>query len=122
MESQRLSDNFNELSESVKTYIKVRADILKLTITEKLSLILSSLLVSVILFLVFLFISMFVSIAFIFWFRDHAGPLYVGALVVAGFYILVGLIVFLLRKTMFIDPLVALISKTLLEEEHDERQ
>jgi len=121
MESQKLSDNFNEISENVKAYIRVRTDLLKLMLTEKLSLIISSLLISIILFMVFLFISLFVSIAFIFWFRDHAGPMYVGALIVAGFYVLVGIIVFLMRNTIFIDPLVSQISKILLEEEDENK-
>jgi fatty acid desaturase len=120
MESQKLSDSFNEISENVREYIRLQVDFLKLTLTEKLSMIISALLISIILFLVFLFISMFLSMAFIFWFRDHAGPLYVGALIVAGFYLLIGIIVFLMRHKIFIDPLVSQISKTLLEEEDEE--
>ena len=121
MESQRLSDNVNEISGNIKAYIRLRTELLKLTLTEKLSLIISSLLITIILFLIFMFISMFISLAFIFWFRDHVGPVYVGALIVAGFYLLVGLIVFLMRNTLFIDPLIAMISKTLLEEEDGEK-
>jgi hypothetical protein len=121
MESQNLKDNVSEISENVKAYIRLKTDLLKLTLTEKVSLIISALLISVILFLVFLFISMFVSIAFIFWFRDHAGPLYVGALIVAGFYLLVGVIIFLMRNSLFIDPLVTQITKILLEEENEDK-
>lgn len=121
MESQNLKENFSEISENVKTYISQKTDLLKLTVTEKLSLIVSALLIIVILFLVFLFISMFISIAFIFWFRDHAGPLYVGALIVAGFYLLLGIFVFLMRNSLFVDPLVTQITKILLEEEDEDK-
>ena len=121
MESQRISDNVSNISENVKGYIRLRTDLLKLTLTEKLSLIISALLISVIIFIVFLFISLFISIAFIFWFRDHAGPLYAGALIVAGFYFLVGCIVFFMRNRIFIDPLVSQISKILLEEEDENK-
>ena len=121
MESQSLKDNVSEISENVKAYIRLKTDMLKLTLTEKLSLIISALLISVILFLVFLFISMFISIAFIFWFRDHAGPMYVGALIVAGGYLVIGVIVFLMRNSLFIDPLVKQITKVLLEEEDEDK-
>ncbi len=121
MESQKLSDNITEISENVKEYIRLRTDLLKLTLTEKLSMILSALFITVILFLVFLFICMFVSIAFIFWFRAHAGTLYAGALIVAGFYLLVGAVVYIMRNRLFIDPLVSQISKTLLEDEDEEK-
>lgn len=121
MESQRLSDNVSEISENVKEYIRLKTDLLKLTLTEKLSLIISSLLVSVILFLVFLFICMFLSMAFIFWYHDHVGPLYAGALIVAGFYLLIGIIVYLVRNRLFINPMVSLITKILLEEENEDK-
>ena len=121
MESQRLSDNVIEISENIKAYIRLKTDLLNLTLTEKLSLIISALLISVILFLVFLFISMFISIAFIFWFRDHVGPLYAGALIVAGVYLIIGIIVFLKRSRLFIDPLVSKITKILLEDEDEDK-
>ncbi len=121
MDSQNLKDNVNEISENVKAYIRLKIDLVKLTLTEKVSLIISALLISVILFLVFLFISMFVSIAFIFWFRDNGGPLYVGALIVAGFYLLVGVIIFFARNRLFIDPLVKQIAKIILEEEDEDK-
>lgn len=120
MESKKLSDNFNEMSENVKAYIQLKTDILKISLTEKLSLITSALLLSVIFFILFLLITMFISMAFIFWFRDHAGPLYVGAIIVAGFYLIVGVIVFFLRNRLFVDPLVSKISQILLEEDDDE--
>jgi hypothetical protein len=120
MESKKLCDNFDELSENIKAYIKLKTDLLKVSLTEKLSLITSALLLSVIFFILFLFITLFISVAFIFWYRDHAGPLYVGALIVAGFYLIVGGIVFLVRNRLFVDPLVSKISQILLEEDEDE--
>jgi hypothetical protein len=121
MESKKLCDNFDELSENIKAYIKLKTDLLKVSLTEKLSLITSALLLSVIFFILFLFITLFISVAFIFWYRDHAGPLYVGALIVAGFYLIVGGIVFLVRNRLFVDPLVSKISQILLEEDEDEK-
>ena len=121
MESRRLSDNFNELSENVRSYIRLQTDLLKVSLTEKLSLITSAMLLSVIFFILFLFITLFISMAFIFWFREHAGPLYVGALIVAGFYLALGVIVFLLKNRLFVDPLVSKISEILLEEDEDEK-
>lgn len=120
MESKKLSDNFNEMSENVKAYIQLKTDLLKISLTEKLSLITSALLLSIIFFILFLFITMFISMAFIFWFRDHAGPLYLGAIIVAGFYLIIGVIVFFKRNRLFIDPLVSKISQILLEEDDDE--
>jgi hypothetical protein len=119
MESPKLTDNVNEISQNVKDYVRLQTDLLKLTLTEKLALILSALLVAIICFLVLLFITIFLSQAFIFWYRDHGGSLFTGALIVSGFYLLFGIFVYLSRKWLFVNPLVSLISKFLLEEEND---
>jgi hypothetical protein len=121
MEPQTISENFSELSENVKDYIKLRLDLLKLTVTEKMASIGSFFLVSVIFFILFLFILMFFSLAFIFWFRDHIGAASTGALIIAGVYIFIGIVIFLLRNKLFINPLVERLSKILMEEtsEHE---
>jgi hypothetical protein len=121
MEPRTISENFSELGGNVKDYINLRLDLLKLTITEKMASIGAFFLVSVIFFILFLFVLMFFSLAFIFWFRDHVGAAYVGALIIAGVYIIVGLVMFLLRNKLFINPLVEQLSKILMEEtsEHE---
>jgi hypothetical protein len=121
MESKTLSENFSELSGNVQDYINLRIDLLKLTITEKMASIGAFFMVAVIFFILFLFVLMFFSLAFIFWFRDHVGAAYAGALIVAGLYIIIGIFVFLLRNKLFINPLVEQLSKILMEEtsEHE---
>jgi hypothetical protein len=120
MESRKISENFSEITENIREYVLLKLDILKLTLTEKLARLASSLVIMLIFFILFLFISLFISLAFIFWFRDHAGPAYIGALIVAGFYLLVGCLIYLMRYTLFINPLVTQLSQILLEEEKDE--
>jgi hypothetical protein len=119
MEPKTISENFSELSGNVRDYVNLKVDLLKITITEKLASIMSLFLVSVIFFILFLFIMMFLSLAFIFWYRDHIGSGSAGALIVAGFYILLALTVFLLRKKLFINPLVEGLSKILMEENEE---
>lgn len=119
MEPKTISENFSELSGNVKDYINLRLDLLKLTITEKLASIGSFFLVAVIFFILFLFVLMFFSLAFIFWYRDHVGAAWAAALIVAGAYILIGIIIYMLRKKLFINPLVERLSKILLEENND---
>jgi hypothetical protein len=119
MESPKLVDNVNEISQNVKDYVRLQTDLLKLSLTEKLALILSALLVGAIVFILLLFITIFASQAFIFWYRDHGGTLTSGAMIVAGFYFLLGLCVCFMRRWLFVNPLVSLISKFLLEEDND---
>jgi len=119
MECKKISDNFSEISENIKEYILLKIDILKLTLTEKFARLASFVVIMLIFFVIFLFFSFFISLAFIFWFRDHAGPLYIGALIVAAFYLILGGMIYLLRNALFINPLVSQLSKILLEDPDD---
>jgi hypothetical protein len=121
MDHKKISESITDLTEEARRYVQLKIDIFKLDLTEKLAMLTTTLLLSIIFFIVFLFFTLFLSLAFIFWFKEYIGAAYVGALIVAGFYILVGLIAFLFRDKLFLNRVVAEISKILIEEgEEDE--
>jgi hypothetical protein len=121
MEHKKISESITDLTEEARRYVELKIDLFKLDLTEKLATLTTTLLLSIIFFIVFLFFTLFLSLAFILWFKEYAGAAYVGALIVAGFYILVGLIAFLFRDKLFLNRVVAEISKILIEEgEEDE--
>jgi uncharacterized membrane protein YqjE len=119
MEQKKISESIAELTDQVKNYVQLRIDLFKLNLTEKLATLTTTLLISIIFFIVFLFFTLFLSLAFIFWFKDYVGAAWAGSLIVAGFYILVGIVVFLLRDKLFLNRIVVQISKILLEEEEE---
>lgn len=120
METQRISENFSELADNVKKYVRLKIDLLKLNILEKFSKLVSFLIITLVFFLLFLFFILFISLGFIYWFRDQLGPEWLGALIVAGVYIVIGFLVYLLRFKLFINPVVTQISKILFEEDEEE--
>jgi len=122
MESQKISENFTELNGSVKDYIQLRIDLLKLLLTEKLASIGTFFIISVVFFILFLFILTFLSLGFIFWYHQYLGPYYVAAIIVSGVYMVIGFFVYLLRNKLFINPLVAQLANIILEEDdkHEE--
>jgi Putative Actinobacterial Holin-X, holin superfamily III len=122
MESPKFSENIIDLIDQVKNYVKLRINLFKLNMTEKMATLTTTLLISVIFFIIFLFFTLFLSLAFIFWFREYIGAAYIGALIVAGFYILLGIVVFLLRDKLFLNRVVTQISKILLEEENENEE
>ena len=119
MEQKKVSESIADLTDQVKNYIQLRIDLFKLNLTEKLATLTTTLIISIIFFIVFLFFTLFLSLAFIFWFKDYVGAAWAGSLIVAGFYILVGIVVFLLRDKLFLNRIVVQISKILLEEEEE---
>jgi hypothetical protein len=119
MEQKKVSESIADLTQQVRDYVQLRIDIFKLALTEKLATLTTTLLLSIIFFIIFLFFTLFLSLAFIFWFKDYIGEAWAGALIVSGFYILTGIVVFLLRDKLFLNRIVAQISKILLEEEKE---
>jgi TRAP-type C4-dicarboxylate transport system permease small subunit len=120
MESNKISDNVSEIAENVRNYVQLRIDLLMLKLTEKLAKLVSHLLITVIFFIIFVLLTFFISLAFIFWFKDYIGPAWAGCLIIAGFYLVVGFIIYLLRTRLFVNPVVAQLSKILLEEEDED--
>ncbi|MCX6281929.1 MAG: phage holin family protein [Bacteroidetes bacterium] len=119
MESNRISDNFSSLTENMKDYVNLRIDYIKLLLTEKIARLASFFLISVIFFILGMFLILFISFAFVFWYGEEVGPTYVGALIIVGFYIVLGLIIYGMRYKFFINPMVKHLAKIILEEEDE---
>jgi hypothetical protein len=122
MEPRKISENFSTLTDDVRQYIQLKMDMLKLVITEKVSKLTSFFMLGVIFFCFFLFFILFVSLAFLFWFKDHAGPAWAGSLIVAGFYLFLAFLAYLLRFRLFIDPLVSELSKIIMEGDDEDEE
>ena len=119
MEPGKISDNFSMLTENVKDYVNLRIDLAKLIITGKIAKLASFFLIAVIFFILAMFLLLFLSMSFVFWFGEAIGPTWLGALIVTGFYVLCGLVIFVQRHNFFINPLVTHLSKILLEEKDE---
>lgn len=119
MESKKISENFSDLAANVKEYLLLHLDLAKIIVAEKLSKLITILVIVIAMFIMFLFFMTFLSVAFIFWFRDHGGQAYVGSLIVAGFYIVVAMIIYFMRTAILVNPLVLQITKILLEKKHE---
>ena len=120
MEPRKISENFNEMTGDVRKYITLKMDMFKLVITEKMSRLTSFFMLGIIFLCFFLFFVLFVSLAFLFWFKDNIGPAWAGSLIVAGFYLFLAFLAYLLRFKLFIDPLVSELSKIIMEGDEDD--
>jgi hypothetical protein len=120
MEQKKVSESITDMTDQVRKYVRLRIDLFKLDLTEKLATLTTTMLISIIFFIVFLFFTLFLSLSFIFWFKEYVGAAWAGSLIVAGFYVLLGIVVFLLRDKLFLNRIVVQISKILLEEEEED--
>ncbi len=122
MSFSKIEDNFNTLTDEVKEHINLRMDYLKLLLTEKFSKVISSIFMSVIFFILAMFLIFFLSFTFAFWFSEITGSLWLGTLIVMGIYLLIGVLLWTMRRKIFIDPLVRQLARVFLEEDEDEQK
>jgi hypothetical protein len=119
METGKISDNFSLLTENVKDYVNLRIDLVKLILTEKIAKLATFFLIAIIFFILAMFLLLFLSLSFVYWFGNDLGPIWVGALIVAAFYVLGGVLIYFQRHNLFINPLVSQLTKILMEEKDE---
>ncbi len=120
METPKFSQSVESLSDHAKEYLNLRIDLLKLILVEKLSRLTSILVIFIIVVIFAMFAGVFVGLAFVLWYGENVGPMWAGALIVAGVLALKGLLFYLLRKKLVLNPVIFRISKIVTEEDsHD---
>ena len=119
MGTGNISDNFSQLTENVKDYVNLRIDLAKLVLTEKIAKLATFFLIAIIIFILSMFLLLFLSLAFVFWFEKDLGPAWAGALIVTAFYVLAGVVIYVQRHNLFINPLVSQLTKILMEDKDE---
>jgi len=94
------------LAAAVKEYVNTRVDSVKLSAAEKTSLIISDLVAGAIVAVVFLFVLAFASIAGAMALSAWIGKPWSGFLIVAGIYLLIGIITWSAKERMIRIPVM----------------
>jgi hypothetical protein len=108
------------LTEHVKEYINTKIELTKLRLAEKTSQIIGNLIAFAIVAVLFLFVIVFGSIAGAWALSELIGKPYSGFLIVAGFYLLLGIIVWFARNRLIRFPVMNAIIKLLHKKDDDE--
>jgi len=121
MKDKSLQENFSELSGVVKSYIDARINLWKVNLLENVTKAGVYLLTSIFMLVVILFILLLLTLAFSFWYEaGNHGTLTEGLLLSAGFFVLVALVVFLLRKRFFANHIIKNIAPLIFNEDENE--
>lgn len=115
-------DKLEGLTDHVKEYVNARIELTKLKLAEKTSLIISNLIAVTVVVLLALFVIVFGSIAGAWALSDYIGKPYSGFLIVAGFYLLLGIIVWVSRGKLIRYPVMNVIIKQLHAKDEDEEE
>jgi len=112
MENRPIS--LGNLFEDAGNYLETRLDLLKLQAIDKSSDAASSL-VSGLTLLVFVFFAVLIlNFGLAFWIGELLGKVYLGFFIVAGFYVLVALLVYIFRDSWIKGPVSHIIIKKML--------
>lgn len=95
-----------ELASAVKDYVDTRLDSVKLSVAEKTSAVLANVLAGMVVALVFVCFVFFGSIALALLLGSWLGAWWLGFLIVAGIYLLLGLITWLARGRLIRLPIM----------------
>lgn len=115
-----MKQEISDLIDKTKEYVKVRADIIKLTAAEKTSKAVAAIVVGSILLICSLFALLFLSFFAGFYISEKMDNSYYGFLVVALFYIIIGLIVFFTKSGMIEKPIINKVLKSFFKPNTDE--
>jgi len=119
MAKQTLGDNISEFQEVINDYLKARFDYFRILLIEKVARAGTYFLTTFFLTVIFLFITLFLTFAFSFWYGKNVGSITEAFLISAGFYLVLGIIGYSLRKTLFAGNIVRNISEIVFTDEDE---
>lgn len=106
-----ISELIKKLFDQIKAYYKLRLGYLRLYVAEYLIRFFSSLVLWMVIFLFLFFVLVFSSFAFAYWFGELTGRWSAGFLIIAGFYVLLAVLIFAFRRHLIVKPFTQLIIK-----------
>ena len=109
MENPSLSDLFKQLLEQLKVYLNLRVNYARLYVAEFLIRFFSGFVLWMVIFLFLFFVLVFGSFAFAYWFAEITGKMSLGFLIIAGFYILISVLIYTFRKPFIVKPFTRMI-------------
>lgn len=119
---QLLSDNsYRKILEEVKKLCGLHVENVKLQLTEKLTLLLAKIMIVMIVLIMAIVAMIFMTIAFAQWIKNFIEPS-LAYCIVASFYVLIALIVYILRRKLIIDPIARFISRVILDAPQSEHE
>jgi hypothetical protein len=109
-----------EIAGNVKEYINTRIESVKLGVAEKSSAIIANLVAGAVVAIVFFFFIVFAGIALAFALGEWTGKVWAGFLIVAGLYLLIGIITWIARGKLIRLPVMNAMIQQLFKEEDEE--
>ena len=109
--------NYKQLYDSIKQHAKLEIEYSKLTLAEKMSILLSRAIIVAILIILGSGVTMLLLWAFTMWMIDVTSSLWLGVISAIVLVVLLALLVYGYRKQLIINPVTRFVTKLLLTPE-----
>lgn len=114
--SESKTDIYKSFVKEVKDYVLLNYDLLRLKLVEKLALVIALILSLFIGILLVIIAIVYFSFAFVHWTGTFFESLIPGFLILGGLFIILFIIFFSLRKRLFVNPMIKLLSSIMFNE------
>ena len=108
--------NYKEVISEVKSYASMRFDLIRLELLEKLSKIISLILLVFVCILISIIVFTYLSILLLLWLNDVFASMIPGVCIVAGVYAIALTAMIIFRKRVFLNPIVSALSKIIFSD------
>jgi hypothetical protein len=120
MKNKSLTENLAELNDIVKQYINARIRLLQVTLLDKFVRGGTFIVTTVIIAMAVAFILLLLTLAFSYWYGENYGSIVEGLLISAGFYAVLTLVIYWLRKPLISNAIVKGCSEMFFNEQDEE--
>lgn len=112
--NQEPADNFKQLYGEVKKYIELQGEYVKVEIVEKMTILLSTLLIIGLVLVLVMAVLFYLCFSLAYTLETFFGSLAMSFSVISGIYILLIVLLLVFRKSLVINPLVRFLSNLFL--------
>ena len=120
MSTQKISDHLANFTNAAKMYLSTYIKLMKLDTLERSSRAGAFFLRSCIIIMFIAFILLFLTFAFSFWYGRTYNDYVAGFLISAGFHLVLGAVVLLLRKYIINAPVIKSFAKIIFDDEDED--
>ncbi len=104
-----------DLFEKTQAFVRTSLELYKLRMTDKLAIVLASLVSRIIIIILVLLVFVMVNIGLAIWIGDELGRTYDGFFIIAGLYALIALTVYIFRDPLIKNPIINSIISQILK-------
>ncbi len=116
LKNKLMETDYKKIISELKSYASLRFDLIRLELLEKLSKIISLILLVFVCILISIIVFTYLSILLLLWLNDVFSSMIPGVCIIAGVYAILLTAMIIFRKKVFLNPIVSALSKIIFSD------